>query len=941
MRYNSLTPARCAHLCIFIFTIAAASPLGAGSLTTVSTLAGRSLLGCSDGTGSEVGFANPFGMAADAWGNVYVADTLNHTVRRISPDGVVTTIAGKAGAAGSTDGPGSQARFRSPKGIAVDRFGTIFLADGGNQTIRTISPAGEVRTIAGQVGAPGDADGIGSAAQFRVPMGLAIDATGILIVADSGNATIRSVSPSGEVRTLAGGAGEFGSDDGPAAVARFTQPVGVAVNGAGTIYVTDIATATIRAIDATGNVSTLAGKTRVVGSADGIGVNARFNSPRGIAVDGLGNIFVADSFNSTIRMIQPSGVVSTFAGLAGQGGDSDGAVHDARFNEPAAVAVSAGGSLYVSDVGAGTIRTIEAGMVYTLAGESSRGDRDGPATEARFNDPLGVAVDRQGTIYVADTANNTIREISPSGTVHIVAGKPGEGGDVDGPGETARFNSPHGIAVDWDGNIYVADEGNASIRRVAPDGTTVTVATRSAGLVRPTAVAVDALGDIFVADPARHTIDKIDPTGNLTIFAGSAFVRGSVDGAGTAAQFDDPYGLAIDNIGSIYVADLNGTIRKIAPDAVVTTFAGQPDSRKIVDGVGRAARFLGPNSLAVDDLGNLFVADGPATIRQITPAGRVITLAGKPGLVGGVNGRGEDARFALPGGIAVDRAAHLYIADSINNAIREADSATRLVNLSVRGRVGTADQTPIMGFVISKGAPKSVLVRSIGPSLVPFEVTGATKNPRLQLFDFSGHPTQENDDWGGTDPLRQLFATVGAFQLDPASKDAALSATLPFGLYTVHTAAANDAGGVALMEVYDADPDTEGRLINLSARTFAGTGDETLIAGFVLWGAMPKTVLLRVAGPSLAPLGVGASGLLLDPRLTLFQGSRYVADNDDWGATDELKTAFQTVGAFDFGSGADKDAALVATLQPGAYTVLATAATPGTGVALIEVYEVP
>ncbi len=943
MTLPALLLSRCRRLGATLIALLATTPLAtrAETLVNVSTLAGRPQFGNADGSGADVGFANPFGLAADASGNVFVADTLNHTIRRIAPDGVVTTIAGKPGAAGSADGPALQARFHSPQGLAVDAAGTIFVADTGNCTIRAISPAGDVRTIAGEAGVLGDADGPGAAARFRNPTGLAVDGAGTVFVTDSFSATIRTVSPAGEVQTLAGTAGEFGDNDGIGSAARFKQPVGVAVDGTGHVYVTDATTATIRAIDAAGHVTTLAGKSGATGSADGAGSDARFNFPRGIAVDGSGNIHVADAFNHTIRLVQPSGVVSTLAGQAGQEGDADGPVLEARFSQPLAVTVGAGGMIYVSDLGACTIRTIDAGEVRTLAGAASSGDRDGPAADARFDGPSGIARDEHGNLYVADTGNNTIRQVSPTGMVRTLAGQPGQFGHVDGPGDIARFSSPNGIAVDGDGNVYVADEGNRAVRKITPDGTTSTLATESDGLVDPTSVAIDASGNLYVTDRTRHTIEEITPAGDVATFAGTAFQRGSEDGTGAAARFDDPYRIAIDDAGTLYVADQNGTIRKVSPTAEVTTLAGDPASRSIRDGTGRDARFLLPDALAVDGLGNLFVADGGSTIRQVTPAGQVTTLAGRPGLIGGVDGPGPDARFALPGGIAVDRAAHLYIADTANNLIREAVSATRLVNLSIRGRVGTADQTPIMGFVVSEGAPKPVLVRSIGPGLVPAGVTDATADPRLQFFNAAAHPIEENDDWGGIDSLRQVFDAVGAFSLDPASRDAALFTTLLPGLYSVHTAAAQDAGGVALLEVYDADADATSRLINLSARLYAGEADETLIAGFVLAGTMPKQLLVRIAGPSLAPLGVGSSGLLLDPKLTLFQEATPIGENDDWGATDELKAVFRTVGAFDFGPDASKDAALVTTLQPGVYTVHATAATPGPGVALIEIYEVP
>jgi hypothetical protein len=182
---------------------------------------------------------------------------------------------------------------------------------------------------------------------------------------------------------------------------------------------------------------------------------------------------------------------------------------------------------------------------------------------------------------------------------------------------------------------------------------------------------------------------------------------------------------------------------------------------------------------------------------------------------------------------------------------------------------------------------------------------------------------------------------VGAFPLEAGSKDAALLAALPTGLYSIQLTATGVVGSVALMEAYDVEPNATGRLTNVSVRTFAGTGDNTLIAGFVLAGTAPKTLLIRAAGPSLARLGLGISGLLADPRLTIFRGSINLDSNDDWGGTAELKSVFRAVGAFDFDSDASKDAAILTTLKPGAYTVQVIGANAGTGVAVVELYELP
>ena len=288
----------------------------AGVVSTLAGLAGSS--GSADGTGSAARFCYPYGVAVDGSGNVYVADTDNYTIRKITPAGVVSTLAGLAGSSGSADGTGSAARFDYPYGVAVDGSGNVYVADSGNNTIRKITPAGVVSTLAGMAGSSGSADGTGSAARFNYPTGVAVDGSGNVYVADTGNNTIRKITPAGVVSTLAGTAGSSGSADGTGSAARFYYPYGVAVDGSGNVYVADNDNYTIRKITPAGVVSTLAGLAGSSGSADGTGSAARFYYPYGVAVDGSGNVYVADTDNDTIRKITPAGVVSTLAGLAGK-----------------------------------------------------------------------------------------------------------------------------------------------------------------------------------------------------------------------------------------------------------------------------------------------------------------------------------------------------------------------------------------------------------------------------------------------------------------------------------------------------------------------------------------------------------------------------------------------------------------------------------------------
>ncbi len=324
---------------------------------TFATLAGSAMsFGSADGVRSAARFYAPLGVTMGGAGYIYVGDTINHTIRKVSFSGVATTLAGLAGVAGSADGTGNAARFNQPRGMAVDGAGYVYVADMLNHTIRKISPAGEVTTLAGLAGAAGSADGTGSAARFNWPSSVAIDGAGYTYVTEFNNHTIRKISPAGEVTTLAGLAGVAGSADGTGSAARFYHPHGVAADGAGYLYVADDYNHTIRKISPSGEVTTLAGLAGVAGSADGSGSAARFNMTLGLGVDRTGHVYVGEN-GHTIRKISPAGMVTTIGGLASNPGGTDGTGIAARFRAPAAIAVDGDGNLYIADTWNHTIRT--------------------------------------------------------------------------------------------------------------------------------------------------------------------------------------------------------------------------------------------------------------------------------------------------------------------------------------------------------------------------------------------------------------------------------------------------------------------------------------------------------------------------------------------------------------------------------------------------------
>jgi sugar lactone lactonase YvrE len=675
---------------------------------TFTTLAGYPSVGSADGVGTLSQFSAPRGIAADAHGNLFVADTGNGTIRQIKYGGLASTIAGFAGVYGSSDGTNSSALFNRPSDIAVDTAGNVYVSDTFNQTIRKLTLSGTnwvVTTIAGSTNA-GSMDGIGDGASFRYPGGMAADNMGSLFVADSkgirkltlsqGNWTVTTIitnSPLG-----------------------FFSAVTVDTNG--TLYATVVGSQSVdQIVQVTPTYS--AGQTNWVltaiaggsipGYADGVGTNTLFNYAEGITVNPDGSLYVTDTGNHLIRKLTYSTanwIVTTLAGhfmpqtnqfgyVSYAGGYGDGTGTNSFFNGPGGIAADNFGNLYVADSGNSLIRKVTTvGNVRTIAGSPPAGNVDGVGPAARFNNPTGLTVDVDGNVYVADTSNCTIREITPFGLVITLAGSAGHAGNADGIGSDAQFNHPTGIAVDKGGNLYVVDQRNLTIRMITPAGVVSTIVGSTNGFFQrdgtnlnayfefPIDVSMGPEGSLYVLDAHKEYTDirKVTPIG-------SDWVVTTLNG--TLA--DDLEGIAVDNDTNLYTtvapAQYNESfIEKYVasgdnwvPNLLAGTFSGYG----YVDGNGTNALFGYPIGVAVDTNGNIFVADSDNNnIRRITPTGFVTTIAGQAPIVGrrvplpgpsagSADGSGSAARFNHPWGVAVDSAGIVYVADSGNNTIRK------------------------------------------------------------------------------------------------------------------------------------------------------------------------------------------------------------------------------------------------------------------------------
>ncbi len=400
------------RLFLFLSAICLFASASRGQQST-TTLAGSVLqTGSADGPAARALFHDPAGLAMDTNGNLFIADYQNHAIRKLSPDGLVTTFAGRPGHLGSTNGTGTNATFNNPSGIALAANGTLYVSDTGNNIIRSVSASGVVGTLAGAAGQSGATNATGGLARFNTPLGIALGPGGSIFVADSGNYTVRKVTSGGVVTTLAGSPGIWGSADGAGGAARFNCPVGVAVDRSGNIFVSDANNYTIRKITSAGVVSTWAGLAGAEGVADGTGNGARFGKPAELKTDSNDNLYVADAFNGVVRKITTNRVVTTVAGLAGVGGATDGFGPQARFFNPYGLAVDHNGNLRVSDTYNETIRFVYSPITAWL-GRNAAGDgmvvgweaSAGNKYQVQYREELGV--ENWQNLGGAVTATNT------------------------------------------------------------------------------------------------------------------------------------------------------------------------------------------------------------------------------------------------------------------------------------------------------------------------------------------------------------------------------------------------------------------------------------------------------------------------------------------------------------------------------------------------------
>ncbi len=745
-----------------------------GVITTVAGNGTAGYSG-DNGPATAAGLKYPSDVAVDAAGDLFIADTYDNRIREVNHStGVITTVAGngytssdgEGGYSGDT-GQATAAELNFPSGVAVNAAGDIFIADSFNNRIREVNHAnGVITTVAGNgaEGYSGD-NGPAAAAELSYPHGVAIDAAGDLFIADSSNARIREVShATGVITTVAGnGTGGYSGDNGPAAAAELYYPGGVAVDAVGDLFIGDTNNQRIREVNhANGVITTVAGGTIAYSGDAGLATAAQLYQPGGVAVDAAGDIFIADTYNQRIREVNhATGVITTVAGNGTQGYSGDnGPATAAELNNPASVAIDAAGDIFIADFSNNRIREVNhaTGVNTTVAGNGTAGYSGdiGPAPAAELFGPAGVAVDAAGNLFIADSYNNRIREVNhATGVISTVAGSGAQGyrGD-NGPATAAGLSGPEGVAVDATGDLFIADTHNGRIREVShATGVISTVAgsgaqgyggdngpATSAELEGPTGVALDSAGDLFISDVLQSgnrasLIREVNlATGVITTVAGSSFGSyGGDTGLATAARLNFPSGVAVDTAGDLFIADTyNRRIREITGTGRATTVTVSPSATTTTVTASAATLIYGqtvnltatvvpvaPGTLVPGEgtvvfldrgqvIGSAAVSAGTATISgvllpmgtdQITavysdaaggnftgsmttigPNARIATVAGN-GTAGysGDNGVATAAELNNPSGVAVDVAGDIFIADSFNQRIREVNAGTGVI----------------------------------------------------------------------------------------------------------------------------------------------------------------------------------------------------------------------------------------------------------------------
>ena len=590
-------------LCLLMNISAIAADVSGGATYTIQTVAGSNSVG-DGGPALQALFSQTEGIAVDSLGNIYVADADANRVRKIAVNGIISTVAGTgvSGFAGD-GGPANAALLNQPYGLALDAAGNLYIADLGNGRIRKVTANGNIQTVAGGGSLPQGRTALGGPATdatFTAPRNVALDPDGTLYISDFGANIVYRVSPTGYLTVLAGtGTAGFSGDDSSPNLAQLSSPAGIASDGDGAVYIADSGNNCIRKV-----------YLNVISTVFSV------TAPTGVAYGG-GSLYVAGSNYLGTLSLPFAGVASALDVTA----DNVGNVYATT------------GQFVIDVTSTGTVNTIAgSGLGIYFSGD------DGPAISARLHTPSGIAMDGQGNKYIADTANHRIRQITSAGVINTIAGTGTAGADGDGgPAALATLNSPQSVAIDANNNIYIADTANGKIRKITPQGN---IATILDGLDNPEYVSVDRTGTVYVADTGNDRVLQLAPSGTASVLA----------------QILKPAAVMVDGNGNVWLSELT-RVSQIAANGAFSIIA---------DGLQT------PRGLALTTDGQLLIAEtGTNLIRGWTATGGLRTVAGT-GTQGfaGDGGPASAAELNAASDLAIDSSGVIWIADSGNNCIR-------------------------------------------------------------------------------------------------------------------------------------------------------------------------------------------------------------------------------------------------------------------------------
>ena len=689
-----------------------------------------------DGQATDAELGNPAGVALDRAGNVYIADRDNSRIRKVNTAGIISTFAGDGTFGfGGDGGQATDAQLNLPWNVATDNSGNVYIVDQLNQRIRKVSPDGIITTIAGSGSYGGGSGGFGgdggpaTSALLNYPYAVVVDPTGNIFIGDENNHRVRKVATTGIITTVAGTGATGATGDGGPATNAAVSGQGLTMDASGNLFISN--GISVRKVNTSGIISTYAGGTSGFSGDGGPATDASFGSTMGIAIDRYGNLVIADLVNNRIREVTaglfpvptiagPSSVATgatiTLSDTAGSGTWSSSAASVATVSSAGVVTGVSGGTAIitysvtnacgvaytthsvsvsgaVTSSGCGIITTI-AGNGYGAGGATSGGSGGftgdgGQATAAEINYPEQMAIDKYGNLYIADQINYRIRKVSTSGIITTIAGTGGRSGvwGDGGPATAAQFDLPISVAVDTNGNVYVADNSNSTVRKINTSGIISLFAgsyystgfsgdggpATAAQLHAPWSIKTDLGGNVYLIDEFSNRVRKISTSGIINTIAGNGSGTISGDGGAATAAGIEPEAIAIDSSGNLYIGG-GSKVRKVNSSGIINTVAGTGSYTSTGDGgPATAASFAYLFDITVDRTGNLYIADGVYyNVRKVNTAGIISTVAGLGySAYSGDGGLASAAALSTPTGLAADNSGNLYIVDRGANRVRK------------------------------------------------------------------------------------------------------------------------------------------------------------------------------------------------------------------------------------------------------------------------------